>query len=609
MRHGVPRRGGRRFRLRRRALRAGERRRNRRRAARGAVGRCPPADPHQLRRRRRSRAGARAAGRTGGLEPGSVAPAVPHHQAPRRGAGSRAERRAGRGGQPVLRDRPRRLRPQRVRRSVQALLEGTHPVLLRGRRQLRRCPRRRPGHAPRGAARPGRPALPARRREPHPSRVPGRSRVGRGPPLPGVDHAVLARPVPWLGGTPLGQGQATVSRPGTAVRPVLLLPLRPRPARAGLSSPAPDPVVARRARFPVSVPAARYVMRPESAWQDRLVCVTGGTGFLGYHLVTQLLDAGARVRVFALPPRPNHPLLDESRVVLKTGDIRDPDAVRDAVRDCEVIFHAAGPVLSWGPGLAAMIEIHREGTRCVLEAADADATVVHTSSIVAVGASPEQAIPDEETSFDPDLLRVAYVRAKWEAEQVALRAGEEGRRVVVANPGYLFGPDDPERSVMGRVCLRFWTGRLMAHPSNGVNVVDVRDAARGHLLAASRGQPGRRYILGGVNLSYGELFRRLASTAAMRPRALVPLPSWVQHGLAYVAEWRAGQTSREPYPSHEGVSLNRLNWFASSERARRELGYEARPLEQTLRDAYGWYRHRRSLKLGRFQRWWMRPAA
>lgn len=349
-------------------------------------------------------------------------------------------------------------------------------------------------------------------------------------------------------------------------------------------------------------------MRPEDDWRGVPVCVTGGTGFLGYHLVRALVDAGARVRVLALPSRLGHPLLSERDVDLCSCDVRDADAVRAGVRGCAVIFHAAGPVATWGPAAQAMVIVHREGTRNVLAAADADATVVHVSSVVAIGATAGAEPLDETSPFDASLSVIDYVRAKREAELLALEAAAKGRRVVVVNPGYLFGPDDHERSIMGALCRRFWKGQLLLRPTNGINAVDVRDVARGHLLAAKLGRSGERYVLGGVNLSYRKLIRALADAAGMRPRGLVPMPPWALRGLACAAEWRAVWTGREPFATRQAAELNRLNWFVHSDKARRELGYEARPLAQTLRDTYQWYRQKKDLRLNTMTRWWLRAA-
>jgi dihydroflavonol-4-reductase len=346
----------------------------------------------------------------------------------------------------------------------------------------------------------------------------------------------------------------------------------------------------------------------QSFWAGKRVCVTGGTGFLGHHLVQQLLDLDARVCVLALPPRPGHPLRTQSGVECRFGDVCDGETVRQAVADCDVILHTAGTVAVWGPALERMHAIHVQGTRNILEAAPPRSRVVHTSSLVAVGASRTQKALTEEEPFNLDRLRVDYVHAKHAAEQFALDAAARGQHVVIVNPGYLVGPEDHENSVMGRFCVRFWKGRLPLAPPGGFNLVDVRDVALGHLLAAERGQPGRRYLLGGENHTLRDFLALLAQAAGWRPRAIPALPWWLQHSLASLAEYRSRFTGREPYPAYQHVRLNRYYWFCSSDRAARELGYQPRPLPETLADTYRWHAAHHQFRLRGLSRWWLRPG-
>jgi dihydroflavonol-4-reductase len=243
----------------------------------------------------------------------------------------------------------------------------------------------------------------------------------------------------------------------------------------------------------------------------------------------------------------------------------------------------------------------------VLEAAGG-ARVVHTSSIVAVGASRRGRVFNEYDEYPFAEIRVPYVRAKRAAEELALEAVAGGQDVVVVNPGYLLGPEDLEPSAMGRFCVRAWKGRVILAAPGGYNFVDVRDVATGHLLAAERGECGRRYIFGGENLRMPAFLERLAAVARFRPRAIPVLPIAGLWLAAAVAEGRARYvTGREPYPAFQHVRVNRYDWFCSSERAERELGYRARPLDETLRDTHRWFAERGRIALRGFGRWWMRP--
>jgi dihydroflavonol-4-reductase len=343
------------------------------------------------------------------------------------------------------------------------------------------------------------------------------------------------------------------------------------------------------------------------SWAGVPVCVTGGTGFLGFQLVRQLLDAGARVTVLALPPAPTHPLFRLAGVAAAFGDITDLETVRRAVRGCEVVFHAAGNIAAWGPALERMHTVHRVGTQNVLNAASPGARIVHTSSIVTIGASRHGQAVDEDTPYNLDHLNVDYMRCKRATEELALAAAAKGRDVVVVNPGYLIGPEDHEKSVMGRLCTRFWKGRLPFAPPGGFNLVDVRDAAAGHLRAAQLGRAGRRYILGGENHSFRALLALLAEAAQCAPRAVPRLPLWSYALMACCAEGVARWRRKEPHLSFSHVRVNRYCWFACSDRARRELGYVTRPVLESLRDAYAWHREHSNVTAHGLLGWWLRP--
>jgi dihydroflavonol-4-reductase len=342
-------------------------------------------------------------------------------------------------------------------------------------------------------------------------------------------------------------------------------------------------------------------------WTGKRVCVTGGSGFLGAHLVRQLVEQGARVRVVALPGTTNHPFLQQGQVETVAGDIRDRDLVNRAVADCQVIFHTAGIVGVWGPALHKMRSVNIEGTRTLLEATPPRTRFVHTSSIVTVGASRLGEPLTEENDFYFSDLAVDYVQTKRASENVALEAAQRGRDVVVTNPGSMSGPDDYEPSIIGRLCARFWKGRVPLATPGGINVVDVRDVARGHLLAAEHGRTGCRYILGGENRTVRQFLALLSEVAGMRPRFFCRLPGWLLQLFAGLASARAWFTGKEPYPSFQQLRMNRFYWYVRSDRAARELGYVARPLVASLADTYRWYCSRGLANPRGVSRWWIRP--
>ena len=343
-------------------------------------------------------------------------------------------------------------------------------------------------------------------------------------------------------------------------------------------------------------------------WAGKRVCITGGTGFLGWQIARQLLDLHAEVRVLALPPDAGHPIHREARFGTYFGDVRDPVIVQRALQGCPVVFHTAGVVGAWRKLLEVMWSVHREGTANVLKFADADARIVHTSSLTTIGGTRGGEILTEESPFNREGTKIAYVQAKRAAENAALQAATEGRDVVVTNPGYLVGPEDYERSIMGRFCVRFWKGRIPLAPPGGFNLVDVRDVATGHLLAAERGQRGRRYLLGGENHRFPSFEKLLAQVAHYRPRGLPRVPWILLAAMAGFAELRSRLNGKEPYPSMGHVRLNRYCWFGSSQRASDELGYTARPLLDSLRDSFAWHNGHDPIRPRGLNRWWIRPS-
>jgi dihydroflavonol-4-reductase len=343
-------------------------------------------------------------------------------------------------------------------------------------------------------------------------------------------------------------------------------------------------------------------MQPDQTyWAHKLVCVTGGTGFLGWHLVRELLPRARHVRILGLAPR--SPVLRSRLAMLEfvAGDVRDATTVHKALRDCDVVFHAAGATTTWGPGLRQMREIHVAGTEQVLQALPVGARLVHTSSVVTIGASSYPKVLNEASPFDLPQLPIHYVHAKRAAEELALAAAARGLDVTVLNPAYLVGPEDFNRSVMGRFCLRYWKNRIPVVPRGGFNCVDVRDVARAHLLAAERGASGRRYVLGGENRTLVDLTRELGQVRGRPSRWSCRIPPWLHTSLAWCAEFDAARKNRQPHTTVQEARMASLYWFYSSERARAELGYEPRPLRDALQDAHEWFCQVGRLRPGRGQ--------
>jgi dihydroflavonol-4-reductase len=316
------------------------------------------------------------------------------------------------------------------------------------------------------------------------------------------------------------------------------------------------------------------------------VCVTGATGFIGSHLAQLASESLGPVRVTYRDER-RLERLGPTEVEPVRADVLDRGALRRAFRGCEIVFHAAGYV---GSRPASRVwEMNALSPRVVVEAAGAEDVrrVVVTSSVAGIGPAPLDRPGTEDDPYRGGGLGLTYPDSKHEGESEALAAGARmGVEVVIVNPSYVFGPA-VDRTHPGETSNRlignYLLGRLPAVVDSETNAVDVRDVAAGHLLAASKGAPGERYVLGGHDLHWVELIERVARLSGVH-HPLVVLPR-----EAGALARRAEELGLPSPVAGEGVLLMAQNWRYSSRKARRDLGYRARPLDRTLRDTITWY--------------------
>lgn len=318
------------------------------------------------------------------------------------------------------------------------------------------------------------------------------------------------------------------------------------------------------------------------------ILVTGGAGFIGHHVVRMLHDRGDAVRVALAPGESDAALagLDVDRVVC---DVRDLPAIDRAVEGCDAVVHMAAIYALWMADWRPIYQVNVQGTRNVIRAArDAGVDrIVYTSSIAAVGLRDDGSPSDETDAFNLHGRVPHYSLSKAEAERVALQEAAAGAPVVVVNPAFPFGTGDRRPTPTGRMILRILTGRWFATGPGGLNVVDVEDVARGHLLALDRGSVGRRYLLAGTNTSYDELFRTVKRLAGSNLPHL-RMPVWATRASG----WAGDQVARWTEPIIDGWTAEyacRQMHFSPS-RAQAELGYTVTPLEDSLQRAIDWFR-------------------
>lgn len=272
------------------------------------------------------------------------------------------------------------------------------------------------------------------------------------------------------------------------------------------------------------------------------------------------------------------------------GDLRDADSVRRAAQGCSVVYHAAADYRLWARHGEELYQSNVDGTRNILRAAREAGVerVVYTSTVGCIGI-PSGGIGDETVPVALESMAGAYKRSKFLAEQTALSFAEEGFPVVIVNPTAPVGDHDRKPTPTGKIIVDFLRGKMPAYVDTGLNLVDARDTARGHLLAAEKGKPGERYILGCENLTLKEILERLARLAgAPAPRIQVP------YGVAYLAgvcstAW-AMVTGTEPRAPLDGVRMARKKMFVTWEKARNELGFTPGPVDGALGQAIQWFR-------------------
>ena len=317
--------------------------------------------------------------------------------------------------------------------------------------------------------------------------------------------------------------------------------------------------------------------------------VTGGSGFVGWHLVQALLRRGDEVRCLVRPA--SRPLLERQPVALFPGDLTDADSVRRAVRDVEVVYHCAADYRLYVPDPTAMYAANVEGTRTILGAA-AEAgvrRVVYTSTVGALGSSEDGRPADETTPVGLADMVGHYKRSKFLAERVAEEWAARGLPVVIVNPSAPVGERDVKPTATGRMILDFLRGRIPAYVDTGLNVVDVRDVAAGHIAAMERGRVGEKYILGHRDMTLKEILDTLAAISG-RPAPRLRVPHWLPLTVAAIDTGLARARRAAPRFELDAVRLARKKMYFSPAKAVRELGLPQTPVVEPLRRAVDWFR-------------------
>jgi dihydroflavonol-4-reductase len=319
--------------------------------------------------------------------------------------------------------------------------------------------------------------------------------------------------------------------------------------------------------------------------------VTGATGFLGSHVARRLLANGADLRLLVRSSSRLDNIADLGAETV-VGDLRDPESLKHGMAGCELVFHVAADYRLWAVDGRELYQSNVDGTRNILQAARDSRVrrVVYTSSVATMGFGNNGTLTDESTPVALENMIGDYKRSKFMAEQLVLEAGRGGQDVVMVNPTTPMGERDIKPTPTGRIVVDFLKRKFPAYVDTGLNLVDVDDCARGHLMAAEKAVPGERYILGGENLTLKQILDKLAAITGL-PSPSIRLPYAVAYATGVVDTLVTGRIQqREPRVTLDSVRMGRKKMFVSSAKAERDLGWSPSSVDGALLRAVEWFR-------------------
>jgi dihydroflavonol-4-reductase len=318
--------------------------------------------------------------------------------------------------------------------------------------------------------------------------------------------------------------------------------------------------------------------------------VTGATGFLGSHVAHQLHARGAELCLLVRPSSRIDNIAD-LRAEHVVGDLRDVESLKRGMAGSEFVFHVAADYRLWATDGRELYQSNVDGTRNILQAARDSGVrrVVYTSSVATMGFGNNGHMTDEGTPVELSNMIGDYKRSKFMAEQLVIEAARGGYDVVMVNPTTPIGERDIKPTPTGRIVVDFLKRKFPAYVDTGLNLVDVRDCAEGHLLAMEKARPGERYILGGENLTLKQILDRLAAITNL-PSPSIRLPYAVAYATGVVDTLVTGKLrNREPRVTLDSVRMGRKKMFVTSAKAERELGWNPGPVDGALQRAVEWF--------------------
>jgi dihydroflavonol-4-reductase len=320
------------------------------------------------------------------------------------------------------------------------------------------------------------------------------------------------------------------------------------------------------------------------------VFLTGSTGFVGSHVARAYAAQTAELRLLTRKTS-SLAAIEGLPAEIVVGDLRQPESLRSAIRGCDALVHVAADYRLWVRDPKQMYAANVEGTRDLLRIAREEgvAKVVYTSSVATMGFRADGTIVNEETPVALSDMIGHYKRSKFLGEQEAIQAAKAGQHVMILNPTTPIGPGDAKPTPTGRIIVDFLNKKFPAYVDTGLNLVDVDEVARMHVVALDRGTPGERYILGGENLTLKQILDRMSAITGL-PSPRMKVPHAVAMAFAFFDETITGKLrGREPRATVEAVRMGKKMMFASSAKAERELGFQVLPVYPALRAAIDWF--------------------
>lgn len=319
------------------------------------------------------------------------------------------------------------------------------------------------------------------------------------------------------------------------------------------------------------------------------VFVTGGTGFVGAHIVKKLVAQGEHVTVL-IRPGSSIALIAGLPIKFVAGNLLEENSLVPHLQGIEVLYHVAADYRLWSYNPSEIYRANVDGTRNILQAALSNGVrrVVYTSTVGCLGLPKDGSSGDENTPVCRDELIGHYKKSKYDAELVALDYVRKGLDVVIVSPSTPVGPGDIKPTPTGKIILDYLNGKMCAYVDTGLNLIAVEDVADGHLLAAQKGRMGEKYILGNKNLALREVLNILAGITGRTPPKL-RIPHSIAIAAAMCSSGYAKFLGKEPGIPIEGALMARKKMFFTAEKALRALGLPQSSVEDALARSVDWF--------------------